>query len=153
MPVPTNAPSAWQRAKENQKAESRGAAHPPAQSTAHAANHYCLSKQTSVRTTTKKTTLGCHYYTELQRWTHFLFPAKHLLWMFWYRLFPRWERQTPPGLSPPSFHIQTSWRDRRTREGKTPSNKLERKEKLHCTGICHFYFGTGSLALSNTVIL
>lgn len=89
MPVPTNAPSVWQRAKENQKAESRGAAHPPAQSTAHAANHYCLSKQTSVRTTTnnKKNTLGCRYYTELQRWTHFLFPAKHLLWMFWYRYF------------------------------------------------------------------
>lgn len=66
--------------------------------------------------------------------------------------FLRLERQTPPGLSPPPFHIQTLWRDRRKREGKK-ANKLERKEKLHCAGIRRFYFGTGSLALSNTDIL
>lgn len=72
MPIPTNSPSAWQWAKQNQKAKSRGAAHPPAQST-----YTCCQPQLYFKTNLSNNNnkiLGCQYDTELQSWTHFLFP-------------------------------------------------------------------------------
>lgn len=87
MPIPRNGPSTWQRAKQNQKAKSRGAAHPPALFT----HTHCQAQmyfKTNLNSNINKN-LRMPLFHWAPKMGSFLMPTKHLLWMFCYRYF--WE--------------------------------------------------------------